>query len=99
VIEDTAAPAGKSAGENRWLGIKHYLQEKFKNNIMRTIFENVELTQDELIRKESLLSDIVLRPDTTGLHWLELYRAQEFARRGEGQVRAQLDAIRQLINE
>jgi NTE family protein len=99
VIKEAAADAGKTAGENKWFGMKHYLKEKFKNNIMRTIFDSVELTQDELIHKESLLADIVLHPDTAGMHWLGLYRAQEFAKRGEDHARARLDAIRQLINE
>lgn len=99
MIKNVSADTEKTVGKNRWFGMKHYLQEKFKNNIMGAIFDSVELTQEELIRKESLLADIVLHPDTAGLHWLELYRAQEFAKRGEDQARANLDAMRQLINE
>jgi hypothetical protein len=50
-------------------------------------------------RKEGELADVVLHPDTSGLFWLELHRADEFAKRGEQEARRHLDKIWQLINE
>jgi NTE family protein len=79
--------------------IKHYLREKFKTNIIEIIFSSVELMQSEMIQKEAQLADVMLHPDTSGLHWLELYRAGEFARRGEEEARAHLEQMRQLVNE
>jgi hypothetical protein len=49
--------------------------------------------------KEAQLADIVLHPDTHGMHWLELHRAAEFAQRGEEEARRNIDKIRQIIND
>ncbi|MDD5027112.1 MAG: hypothetical protein PHV92_05145, partial [Candidatus Omnitrophica bacterium] len=63
------------------------------------IFSSVEILQSEVAQKEALLADVVLHPDTSGLYWLELHKAAEFARRGEEEARRNLDKIKQLINE
>jgi hypothetical protein len=55
--------------------------------------------QSEVAKKEGQLADIVLHPDTSGLFWLELHRAPEFAKRGEEETRRNLDKIKQLISE
>jgi NTE family protein len=68
-------------------------------NIVDIIFSSVEVLQSEVARKEGELADIVLHPDTSGLFWLELHRAEEFARRGEEEARKNLDRIWQLVNE
>ncbi len=85
--------------KNKWFGIKRYFQNKFKENILDIIFSSIEVMQSEIIQKEGQLADVVLHPDTAGLHWLELSRAQEFVKRGEDEARRNLDKIRQLINE
>jgi NTE family protein len=79
-----------------WLG---WLKSIFKINIVDIIFSSVEVLQSEVARREGELADIVLHPDTTGLFWLELHRADEFARRGETEARNNLDKIWQLVNE
>lgn len=71
----------------------------FKTNIIDVIFSSVEVLQSEVARKEGQLADIVLHPDTTGMHWLELHRAADFAKRGEEETRRNLDRIKQIINE
>jgi len=71
----------------------------FKTNIIDIIFSSVEALQSEVARKEGQLADIVLHPDTTGMHWLELHRAADFAKRGEEETRRNLDRIKQIINE
>lgn len=57
------------------------------------------MMQSEIAQKEALLADIVLHPDTSGLFWLELHKAVEFAKRGEEETRRNLEKIRQIINE
>jgi NTE family protein len=76
-----------------------YLRNKFKTNIIGIIFSSIEILQSEVAQKEAQLADIVLHPDTQGLHWLELHRGEDFAKRGEEETRRQLDKIRQVINE
>jgi len=75
------------------------LKRFFSLNIVDIIFSSVEVLQSEVARREGELADIVLHPDTTGLFWLELHRADEFAKRGEEEARKHLNEIRQLINE
>jgi hypothetical protein len=75
------------------------LKNIFKLNIVDIIFSSVEVLQSEVARREGELADIVLHPDTTGLFWLELHRADEFAKRGEAEARKHLDKIWQLVNE
>ena len=76
-----------------------YYQKKLKTNILDIIFSSVEVMQSELAGREAQLADIVLHPDTSGLYWLELHRAGEFAQRGEEEARKKLDKIWQVINE
>jgi len=71
----------------------------FKTNILDIIFSSIEILQSEVAQKEAQLADIVLHPDTSGLYWLELHRASEFAKRGEEETRRQLNKIWQIINE
>jgi NTE family protein len=75
------------------------LKDFFNFNIVDIIFSSVEVLQSEVARKEGELADIVLHPDTTGLFWMELHKADEFAKRGEEEARKQLDKIWQLVNE
>ncbi len=75
------------------------LKRLFSLNIVDIIFSSVEVLQSEVARREGELADIVLHPDTAGLFWLELHRADEFAKRGEEEARKHLPEIRQLINE
>jgi hypothetical protein len=39
----------------------------------------------------------VLHPDTRGLNWLEFHKAEEFIKRGEEEVRRNLEKIKELI--
>ncbi len=77
----------------------HYYQNKLKTNILDIIFSSIEVMQSEVAQKEAQLADIVLHPDTSGMYWLELHRAEEFAKRGEDEARKNLDKIWQVINE
>ncbi len=97
-IKEKFAPAqeaDKKKGFNLW----GYLKNACQVNILDNIFSSVEILQSEVVEKEAGLADIVLHPDTSGLYWLELYRAAEFAKRGEEEARRKLDKIRQVINE
>ena len=71
----------------------------FRTNILDIIFSSIELLQSEVAKKEAQLADVVLHPDTSGLYWLDLHKAPEFAKRGEEEARRNIDKIRQLINE
>jgi len=76
-----------------------YYQKKLKTNILDIIFSSIEVMQSQVAQKEAQLADIVLHPDTSGMYWLELHRAEEFAKRGEDETRKNLDKIWQVINE
>ena len=95
VLPEHAALAKKNKPFG-WLG---RLKSIFKLNIVDIIFSSVEVLQSEVARREGELADIVLHPDTTGLFWLEIHKAEEFARRGEIEARNNLDKIWQLVNE
>ena len=82
-----------------WFDLGRYLKDTFKTNILDIIFSSVEILQSEVAQKEGLLADVLLHPDTSGLYWLELHKAAEFAKRGEIEARKHLDKIKQLINE
>ena len=90
---------GGKAQKARGLGLFSWLKNFFNFNIIDIIFSSVEVLQSEVARREAELADIVLHPDTTGLFWLELHKADEFAKRGEAEARKQLDKIWQLVNE
>ena len=85
--------------KKRWVSLRQRLKNIFKTNILDNIFSSIEILQSELVLKEAQLADIVLHPDTSGLFWMELHRADEFAKRGEEQALRNLDKIWQLVNE
>ena len=85
--------------KRRWFNFKEGLKNAFKNNIVELIFSSVEILQSEVALKEAQLADVVLHPDTSGMYWLELHRAKEFAKRGEEEARRKLDKIMQVVNE
>lgn len=85
--------------KDKHLSFLGWLKRLFNLNIVDIIFSSVEVLQSEVARREGELADIVLHPDTTGLFWLELHKADEFAKRGEIEARKHLAEIRQLINE
>jgi len=91
--------SSRDGGEKKPFGLLGRLKNIFNLNILDFIFSSVEVLQSEVARREGELADIVLHPDTTGLFWLELHKADEFARRGEEEARKKLDKIRQLVNE
>lgn len=89
----------KEIKKKKWFSLGGYIKEKLKNNIIGIIFSSIEMLQSEVAQKEAQLADIVLHPDTGGLHWLELHKAEDFAKRGEDETRKNLDKIWQVINE
>lgn len=78
---------------------RNYFKERVKINVLDAIFSSIEYMQSELAQREIQLADVVLHPDTSGLHWLELNRSEEFAKRGEEEARRNLDKILKVINE
>ncbi|MDD5464845.1 MAG: cyclic nucleotide-binding domain-containing protein [Candidatus Omnitrophica bacterium] len=88
-----------NAVEKKRPGFLARFKRLFSLNIVDIIFSSVEVLQSEVARREGELADIVLHPDTAGLFWLELHRADEFAKRGEAEARKHLNEIRRLINE
>ncbi|MDD3344889.1 MAG: patatin-like phospholipase family protein [Candidatus Omnitrophica bacterium] len=99
-LKEGIAPGERaSISEKKPLGWLRGIKNLFKLNIVDIIFSSVEVLQSEVARREGELADIVLHPDTSGLFWLELHRADEFAGRGEEEARKKLDKIWQLVNE
>jgi len=82
-----------------WFNLGNYFKNSFGTNILDIIFSSVEILQSEVAKKEAQLADVVLHPDTSGLYWLELHKAREFAKRGEEEARRNLDKIWQVIND
>ncbi len=76
---------------------KRILQEKLKSNVLDYIFSSFEVMQSEVAQAQGKLADVVLHPDMSGLHWLEVHRCEEFAKRGEEEARKHLDKIKQLV--
>ena len=89
----------QAAEKKRYFSLRRYLSEKFRNNILTIIFSTVELMQSEIVQKEAELADVVLHPDMQGLNWLQLHRAEDFAKRGEEEIRRNLDKIKQVVYE
>jgi NTE family protein len=85
--------------KKRWFSLRQHFREVFKTNILDIIFSSIEILQSEVAQKEAELADVVLHPDTSGLYWLELHKAKEFAKRGEEEARKNLDKILQLLKE
>lgn len=98
-IKQELTASRQAIKEKKWFDLKRYFQEIFKNNILDIIFSSIEAMQSEMAIRQGQLADIVLHPDTSGLHWLELYRAEEFAQRGEEETRRNLDKIWKVIKE
>jgi NTE family protein len=88
-----------SSSEKPRFSLYKYFANKLSGNILDIIFTSIEAMQSEVIEKESKFADIVLHPDTSGLHWLEIHRAKEFSLRGEEEARKNLAKIWQLINQ
>jgi len=89
----------KNIVKKKWFDLGSFIRNKLQTNILGIIFSSIEILQSEVAQKEAQLADIVLHPDTQGLHWLELHRAEDFAKRGEEETRRQIDKIRKIINE
>jgi hypothetical protein len=88
-----------SKQDSKPLSFLRWLKNILNFNIIDIIFSSVEVLQSEVARREGELADIVLHPETAGLFWLELHKADEFAQRGEAEARKHLNEIKQLINE
>ena len=85
--------------KRNWFNLGQYLRDRFKTNILDIIFTSVEVMQSEVVQHEARLADIVLHPDTSGLFWLELHRAEDFAKRGEEEARRNLEKIWRVVND
>jgi len=99
IKKQITTPAQKEIIKKGWFKLGGHFKDSFKTNILDIIFSSIEILQSEVAQKEAQLADIVLHPDTSGLYWLELHRASEFAKRGEEEARRQLSKIWQVINE
>jgi NTE family protein len=99
IKENIAVTIPEAIKKRRWLNLKQGIKDAFRTNILDIIFSSIEIMQSEVAQKEAQLADIVLHPDTSGLYWLELHRAPEFAKIGEEETRRNLDKIWQVINE
>lgn len=85
--------------KKNWFSLRSYFKNAFGTNILDIVFSSVEILQSEVAKREAQLADVVLHPDTSGLYWLELHKAREFARRGEEEARRNLEKIWQVIND
>ncbi|MFA4888129.1 MAG: patatin-like phospholipase family protein [Candidatus Omnitrophota bacterium] len=97
--EEVTVNIPQTIKKKQWFGLKNELKVNLKTNIFNIIFSSVEVLQSQVAEKEAQLADIVLHPDTSGLFWLDLHKAQEFIRRGEDEARRNLSKIKQLVEE
>jgi len=98
IKEDMKVNLVSEIKNKNWFGLGNYFKNSFGTNILDIVFSSVEILQSEVAKKEAQLADVVLHPDTSGLYWLELHKAREFAKRGEEEARKNLDRIWQVIN-
>jgi len=98
-VKEQISATAEGVKKRRWFDLKKYFKDRFKTNILDIIFSSIEVMQSEIVRREAQLADIVLHPDISRMHWLELHRCLEFAKRGEEEARKNLDKIWQVINE
>ncbi len=98
-LKKQVVETGQDFKKKNWFSLRQHFKGLFHTNILDIIFSSVEILQSEVAQKEATLADIVLHPDTSGLYWLDLHRASEFAKRGEEETRRNLDKIWKVINE
>ncbi|MFH1457945.1 MAG: patatin-like phospholipase family protein [Candidatus Omnitrophota bacterium] len=98
-LKQQVVETGEDIKKKNWFSFGQHFKGLFHTNILDIIFSSIEILQSEVAQKEAKLADIVLHPDTSGLYWLELHRASEFAKRGEEEARKNLDRIWKVINE
>ena len=98
-IKETVVPSQEARPKKKWFGLSNIFGNKVQLNILEAIFSSIEVMQSEIAQIEGQFADIVLHPDTAGLFWLELHKAQEFAKRGEEETRRNLNRIWQMVNE
>ncbi|MFH0827446.1 MAG: patatin-like phospholipase family protein [Candidatus Omnitrophota bacterium] len=98
-LKKQVVETGEVLKKKNWFSLRQHFKGLLHTNILDIIFSSVEILQSEVAQKEATLADIVLHPDTSGLYWLELHRAPEFAKRGEEETRRNLDKIWKVINE
>lgn len=79
--------------------LRDFFSRRARNNILDIIFRSIELMQSEIVQQESSFADVVLHPDTQGLHWLEFHKASEFALRGKEEARRNIERIRKVIQQ
>jgi len=99
IKEDMKLNLAGGLKKKNWFHLGNYFKNAFGTNILDIVFSSVEILQSEVAKKEAQLADVVLHPDTSGLYWLELHKAREFARRGEEEARRNLDKIWKIIND
>jgi len=99
IKEELKVNISEGIKKKNWFNLGRYFKDLFKTNILDIIFSTFEILQSEVAQKEAKLADVVLHPDTSGLYWLQLHKAVEFARRGEEEARKHLKEIWQVINE
>ncbi|MDD3088054.1 MAG: patatin-like phospholipase family protein [Candidatus Omnitrophica bacterium] len=99
IKEDMKVNLVSGLKKKNWFNLGNYFKNSFGTNILDIVFSSVEILQSEVAKKEAQLADVVLHPDTSGLYWLELHKAREFAKRGEEEARKNLDKIWQVIND
>lgn len=98
-IKEQFSDACAAIQKRKWFSLKQYLKKKMRTNLLDIVFSSIEMMQSEIVQRELELADVILHPDVSGIHWLELHRAKDFARRGEEETRRNLDKIWQVIQE
>ena len=98
-IKEKMVHSKEAITKKKWFSLERFFRNGLKINILEAIFSSIEVMQSEIAQAEGQFADIVLHPDTTGLFWLELHKAQDFAKRGEEAARRNLDKIWQIVNE
>jgi len=99
IKKELSVASQEGAKKRSWFNLKEKVKNRFKTNILDIIFRSIEIMQSEIAQKEAQLADVVLHPDTSGLNWLDLHKAAEFAARGEEEMRKNLDKIWEVVNE
>lgn len=85
--------------------VAHSLEESHREyklkqrlNILDFIFGSIEVMQHRFVEESEKFADIIVKPDLSGLHWLDFDNIDEFVERGRSACYAQLSEIKKLMS-
>ena len=79
--------------------LNYRIGRRYADNSFNVIMNTIQFMEYELAETAASEADVLLHPEVHEGHWAEFYDPDKFIRAGEVEARANLDAIKQLIEE